>query len=289
MALPHARPLDVIAVRPLGAALAEAVSTSLLKTDRLQLLHLVLPAHKDQPEHHVDDECTIHCLEGDVEVVMPGGSRRLGPGELVVLPAQQRHSLRARSVSVWARFAQPSRLVWAKDEEARREVVGAVSQAAPTLFQLTMPVMDTEVDTSILDIWKRGFSLTYGAELRAERKGRSFSIVDVDPGRYERFGQAALAGIAQKMGVGANGEVPLLVRSDRMKRRWRGMSRKGKALSVIRLMKATTTFAGGVDYTAWKINRHAGTEIVVKPWQRRWPIIGALTLLPRLLRRGAIR
>ena len=97
MALPHARPLDVIAVRPLGAALAEAVSTSLLKTDRLQLLHLVLPAHKDQPEHHVDDECTIHCLEGDVEVVMPGGNRRLGPGQLVVLPAQQRHSLRARS------------------------------------------------------------------------------------------------------------------------------------------------------------------------------------------------
>jgi quercetin dioxygenase-like cupin family protein len=97
MALPHARPLDVIAVRPLGAALAEAVSTSLLKTDRLQLLHLVLPAHKDQPEHHVDDECTIHCLEGDVEVVMPGGSRRLGPGQLVVLPAQQRHSLRART------------------------------------------------------------------------------------------------------------------------------------------------------------------------------------------------
>ena len=97
MALPHAQPLDVIGVRPLGDGLAAAVSTSLLKTDRLQLLHLVLPAHKDQPEHHVDDECTIHCLEGDVEVVMPGGSRRLGPGQLVVLPAQQRHSLRARS------------------------------------------------------------------------------------------------------------------------------------------------------------------------------------------------
>jgi quercetin dioxygenase-like cupin family protein len=99
MALPHAQPLDVIGVRPLGDGLAAAVSTSLLKTDRLQLLHLVLPAHKDQPEHHVDDECTIHCLEGDIEVVMPGGSRRLGPGQLVVLPAQQRHSLRARSDS----------------------------------------------------------------------------------------------------------------------------------------------------------------------------------------------
>jgi len=99
MALPHAQPLDIVSVRPLGAALGDAVSTSLLKTDRIQLLHLVLPVHSDQPEHHVDDECTIHCLEGDVEVVMPGGTRRLRAGDLVVLPARQRHSVRARSDS----------------------------------------------------------------------------------------------------------------------------------------------------------------------------------------------
>jgi quercetin dioxygenase-like cupin family protein len=99
MALPHARLLDVIGVRPLGADLATAVSTSLLKTDRLQLLHMVMPAHQDVPEHHVDDECTIHCLEGEVEVVMPGGTRRLGAGQLVVLPAGQPHALRARSAS----------------------------------------------------------------------------------------------------------------------------------------------------------------------------------------------
>jgi quercetin dioxygenase-like cupin family protein len=47
----------------------------------------------------VDDECTIHCLEGDVEVLMPSGNRRLGPGQLVVLPAQQRHGLSARATS----------------------------------------------------------------------------------------------------------------------------------------------------------------------------------------------
>lgn len=99
MALPHAQLLDVVSVRPLGDALPGARSTSLLKTDRLQLLHLVLRAHEDQPEHHVDDECTIHCLEGSVEVVTPGGVMRLDTGELVVLPAQQRHSLRARADS----------------------------------------------------------------------------------------------------------------------------------------------------------------------------------------------
>jgi quercetin dioxygenase-like cupin family protein len=99
MALPHASPLDVIDLDPLDSTVHEAVSSSLLKTKRLQLLHLVLPAHLDQPEHHVGDECTIQCLKGDVDVRMPGGSRRLGPGQLVVLPARQRHSLSARADS----------------------------------------------------------------------------------------------------------------------------------------------------------------------------------------------
>lgn len=99
MALPHANLLDTINVAPLGAELEGTVSTSLIKTDRLQLLHLVLAEHQDQPERHVADECTIHCLEGDVEVVMPGGTRRLRAGQLVVLPARQKHSLRARATS----------------------------------------------------------------------------------------------------------------------------------------------------------------------------------------------
>lgn len=97
MALPHASPLDVINVAPLGDRLREAVSTSLIKTGRIQLLHLVLPAHKDQPEHHVDDECTIHCLEGVVEVVMGVGTKQLRAGNVIVLPARQRFSLRART------------------------------------------------------------------------------------------------------------------------------------------------------------------------------------------------
>src|SRR5688500_11674548 len=48
----------------------------------------------------------------------------------------------ARSVSVWARFAQPSRLVWAADESARTQVVGSVAKASPTLFALTRPTLD---------------------------------------------------------------------------------------------------------------------------------------------------
>ena len=99
MALPHAKLLDVINVAPLGEALHGTVSTSLIKTDRVQLLHLVLAPGQDLPMHHVDDECTIHCLEGMVEVVMGLGVRQLRPGNVVVLPAREQHSVRARAES----------------------------------------------------------------------------------------------------------------------------------------------------------------------------------------------
>ena len=69
----------------------------------------------------------------------------------------------------------------------------------------------------------------------------------------------------------------------------RGARIEGKVLSVARLAKASATFAGGADYIAWKINRHAGTDIELKPWQRRHPLLAAISLLPRLLRSGAVR
>ncbi|HEY0822409.1 MAG TPA: cupin domain-containing protein [Ramlibacter sp.] len=97
MALPHAQHLDVINVAPMGAALDGQVSTSLIKTQRIQLLHIVLAPHQDQPQHHVEDECTIHCLEGEVELVMGAGVKKLRPGNVVVLPPRQEHALRART------------------------------------------------------------------------------------------------------------------------------------------------------------------------------------------------
>lgn len=99
MALPHAQELDVINVAPLGDALRDTVSTSLIRTSRLQLLHVVLPVHHDMPSHRVDEPCVLHCLEGHVEVTMAGGLRRLKAGELVVLPPGQAHGVRARADS----------------------------------------------------------------------------------------------------------------------------------------------------------------------------------------------
>jgi hypothetical protein len=49
------------------------------------------------------------------------------------------------------------------------------------------------------------------------------------------------------------------------------------------------TYAGGIDYLAWKINRHAGTQIIIQPWQRKWPLVAALFLVPKLWAKGAVR
>ncbi|MEQ1688543.1 MAG: hypothetical protein ABL874_08215 [Sphingopyxis sp.] len=197
--------------------------------------------------------------------------------------------LHARSVSVWARFAQPSRLVWAKDETVMKAVSATVAEASVTLFQRTLPVMPGEVDFTNLDIWLRGFALTYGAELRAERGNRSAAIVTSNAQRYDCFGSAVLREIAISSGVGPNGEVALWKRTDHAAREWRWLQRKGKLLTVLRLAKATFTFAGGIDYLAWKINRHAGTHIAITPWQRRHPILAGLLLVPRLLGQGAVK
>ncbi len=193
----------------------------------------------------------------------------------------------ADNVSVWARFAQSARLVWAADEAARGAAIKAVAEAPVTLFELALPMGDGS-HRSIGDMWDRAFALTYGCELRAERKGRGTSIVASDPARFESVGQAALAEIARRRGVGPESEGPLGMSAEAAKARWRRLRRRGKALSVVRLAKASFTFSGGIDYLAWKINRHAGTQIIITPWQRRHPLMAAIVLLPRLFASRAI-
>lgn len=173
------------------------------------------------------------------------------------------------NVSVWARFAQPSRLVWASSETSRERAIGAVARAAPTL----LAAAGLKPGERGLDLWRRAFALTYSAELRAERAGRASSVVDLEPERYDRFTGPALS-IAKTMHSSAS---------------WARRRIEGKALSVLRLAKASLTFAGGADYIVWKINRHAGTDIRLKPWQQRHPLLAGISLLPRLLKSGAIR
>ena len=189
-------------------------------------------------------------------------------------------SVAARTASVFARFSQPSRLVWVADQSGRNMAIDAITQAAPALLELTRPSMSDVEARDPLDLWRKAFTFTYGSELRAERNSRPGAIVDSDPDRYLRF--AAAAGFPRD-------DRTTEAQRQTSEKAWRHFQRRGKWASVLRLAKASATYAGGAEYIAWKINRHAGTDIKLKPWQKRHPLLAAISLLPRLLRSGAIR
>jgi hypothetical protein len=198
----------------------------------------------------------------------------------------------ARSVSVRVRFAQPSRLVWQADEKAMETCVAAIARAAPSLLAAARPLLAPAAEADPLNLWRLAFGLAYSAELRAERGSPPASVVDADPERYRLFSPAAIE--AARLGRVEEGGRCLLdpvseAQRDAAARAWAQRRRSGKLLSAVRLAKASGTFAGGVDHLAWKINRRAGTQIRIAPWQRRWPLIGTVSLLLRLLTGKAVR
>ena len=94
MAIPHANPGEVIDVGLLGPALADAKTTVLFKTAKIELIRLVMAAGKEIDEHKAPGEITVHCLEGRIALTALGTTRELAAGQLVYLPAGEPHSVR---------------------------------------------------------------------------------------------------------------------------------------------------------------------------------------------------
>lgn len=216
------------------------------------------------------------------------GSLRAKYAVLTLADFARLASSRTRNVSVWARFAQPAALVWARDGRAGDAAIDAVTQAAPALLAAARPLLPHTLD--IRELWTRAFALTYDAELRSEKQGRGVTLYDTAPDRYRTATAPALgaAGIAADVTgetIRFNDEV------DRAagERAWARRRVEGKLLSAVRLIKASLTFDGGIDYLAWKISRHSGVEVAITPWQRRHPVLAGLLLLPQLKRKGAVR
>ena len=201
-----------------------------------------------------------------------------------VLPLAQFHEWMepgVRNPYFWARFAQPSRLVWAADAAARRAVEDAVVEAVFTA--LTRAAMLTETPRpDWRTLWETLLSATYRTELRVERPGRARAIVAADEEWYRETVRAMFGAVEDI-------RFPEWLEARRGRARWGLTVVQGKILSVLRLIKAAFTFSGGADYIAFKIERHTGERIRLSDWQRRHPLIAGLMLLPRLLRKGIVR
>jgi len=215
--------------------------------------------------------CYLEAAAGD------GTTVRAKCAVIALSDFERRTRPRAFHSYFWARFAQPCALLWARDAACRERVVAALTRAIVTLIGETRPLFAGR--PAPRELWTQGLRQAYRAELRAERAERAAEIDAADAARYDRMAALVLA----------DASPPSPAQRRRARMRWWGRRVVGKPLSVLRLIKAAFTFAGGADYLAWKMSRHSGVRIELSPWQRRHPILAATVLFWRLYRRGAFR
>jgi hypothetical protein len=191
---------------------------------------------------------------------------------------------------LWGRFAQPCRQLYSRDADTAIRIQRSLAAAILTFLTRVLPALPERLDCAA--IWQQGLALSYGAELRAEKPGRAIHLFESWKDHYTVVTSLAMAALPYEIRLEQGTPEPLyLVRIPRHARvlgrmGWRLRSLQGKLLSILRLMKAAFTFQGGMDYIAWKLERHTGAAIEVTPKMRRHPLIYSWALVWRLYRRG---
>lgn len=192
---------------------------------------------------------------------------------------------------LWARFAQPSRLLFARDDATRKHIHHSLAHAVVTFLKSTLPTLGSSV-VDAEAIWTNGLMQTYAAELRPERAGRARQLVQFNLDEYARLTARAVPALAGKLEVLADGDYRCLTDASSQRNslwRWRLRRWQGKVLSVLRLAKAAFTFHDSINYAAWKIERHTGVRVEVTPLLRRHPVLWGFKVSWQLLRRGVMR
>jgi quercetin dioxygenase-like cupin family protein len=100
MALQHAASGERIALTRDEDDIANFTSVALAKTENMELIRLLLPKGKDMPEHFVDGEVSLVCLEGEMVVRAYGRETVLRPSEMVWLEGRVPHAIIANEDSV---------------------------------------------------------------------------------------------------------------------------------------------------------------------------------------------
>ncbi len=93
MAIPHAKPGEIVDVRPLGSALPSAQSRTLVRAEHVEVIRMIVPAGKHIEQHQAKGDIVIHCLEGKVAINAFGKTHNLGAGNLLYLPNGEAHSV----------------------------------------------------------------------------------------------------------------------------------------------------------------------------------------------------
>lgn len=99
MAIPHAQPGEVITLLPLGEALTDQVTQTLVKTDAVEIIRLALAPEKEIATHSAPGPLIVQCLAGRVTFTTMRCDLQLEAGQMLHLLADEPHSVKARLAS----------------------------------------------------------------------------------------------------------------------------------------------------------------------------------------------
>jgi hypothetical protein len=199
-------------------------------------------------------------------------------------------SPRAFQAYFWGRFAQPCALVYAADEAARQAVTEALANAVTAFVQRGLPLLPAPC--SVRALWTTQLTLSYAAELRAERAAVAEGLYDAASERYERVTRAALPRLpfpAVAEVVDGIMRIDARCAAGGAAAAWRIRRYYGKLLSLLRILKSALTQEGSVDYAIWKVERHSGLKVDPSWRHQRHPLLALGEEVWRMYRKGAFR
>ena len=228
-----------------------------------------------------------------LEVKFKGQVVRTKYAVLSLADFQKGTSMRWFHSYLWGRFCQPTGLPYARDDAVAELILKCFGQSVLTFIRRVLPRAGAEFTAQ--QLWSRGLALSYRAELRSEKPEKRAGLYDAAPQYYEAVTRQAVTALDDTIEI-LDEDGKRLYRQQvsagrRLAGRWAWKLRfwQGKLLSVMRLLKATLTFEGGVDYILWKIERHSGVTVEVEPRLKRRPLLAMWVLSWRLYRKGGFR
>jgi hypothetical protein len=210
----------------------------------------------------------------------------------------QAATLQSIPAIIWARFCQPVRLVYLRDEHIRLVLVHSLVESTMTMVTRALALLPVSGDVVRFQpeaLWQQGFVETYKTEFRAERLETIQQLYRAAPDRYDRVALEALRVLEQRRMVRVLAEdsplcVSIATRQHRLLQRSWSMRRSlAKALYAVRLLKSVTTFTDWFPYVLWKLERHTGVHIEPSKQQRKHPFLLGGPLILKLLLKGNFR
>lgn len=194
---------------------------------------------------------------------------------------------------LWGRFAQPTGILFCRNESVRNFLYTTFSQAVTTFLTRVIPNIPVQFDAR--ELWYRGMLLSYQCELRTERTEKLVRLFEWAPQYYEQLTRIGVKTLPYPVDVVTCNIFPCWeAQISPLKRflnrsAWHLRFVQGKLLSLLRLLKAQFTFNGGIEYILWKIKRHSGISVEVPPHLSRIPLLRICYVFWKLYQNRAFR